>query len=242
MIHPYVTTIFNDASPLSYTVVRGGTYIFASEFGASQSGQALSRTQKRLAGMLSGSISATSQQETIETLNVIGQTWLRETTLNKALGAWATNTHNTVHHQIGLAGQNTSFYVDIRNQVGATVGYGGSVGSGLMTKICGLVPSSLEHGVLEQLQFGTTAVSTVKILEIANSAAGGSQKVFMANSSNWSTVQPQLTGYSGNDLNTFQPISSMDMSFSCRKMQQHDKSMERRRLHRYMTAATIRAS
>ena len=198
--HPYVTTIFNDANPLSYPVVRGGTYVFASEFGGSQSGQALSRTQKRLAGMLAGSISGTSEQETIETLNVIGQTWLRQTTLNTALGAWATNTRYTVHHRIGLAGVNTSFYVDIRNQMGSATGYNGSVGSGLMTKICGLVPSSLEHGVLEQLQFGTTAVSTVKILELANT---GAQKVFMTNSSNWSTVQPQLTGYSSNDLSTF---------------------------------------
>ncbi len=199
--HPYVTTNFDDTNPLSYPVVRGGVYVFASEFGGSQSGQALARTQKRLAGILAGTVSTPlTQDETIETLNVIGQTWLRQTTLNTALGAWATNTRYTVHHRIGLAGVNTSFYVDIRNQTGSVTGYNGSVGSGLMTKICGLVPSSLEHGVLEQLQFGTTAVSTVKILELANT---GAQKVFMTNSSNWSTVQPQLTGYSSNDLSTF---------------------------------------
>ena len=195
---------FNDDNPLSYPVVRGGTYVFASEFGGSQSGQALARTQKRLAGILAGSVSTPlPQDETIETLDVIGQTWLRETTLNTALGAWATNTRYTVHHRIGLAGQNTSFYVDIRNQMGSVTGYSGSVGSGLMTKINGLVPSSLEHGVLEQIQSGTTGVSTVKILELANSAAGGSQKVFMANSSNYSTVQSQLTGYSSTDLSNF---------------------------------------
>ena len=131
--HPYVTTAFNDPTPgLTYTVVRGGTYVFASEFGGSQSGQALRRTQGRLASMMAGGLSAAPQQKTIKTLNVIGQSWLRETTLNTALGAWATNTWYTVRHRIGLAGQNTSYYVDIRNQMGSVGAYSGTVGTGLI--------------------------------------------------------------------------------------------------------------
>ncbi|MEW6429383.1 MAG: RHS repeat-associated core domain-containing protein [Thermodesulfobacteriota bacterium] len=200
--HPYVNTRYNDASPLTYTVVRGGMYVFASEFGGSRSGETLLRTQDRLAAMEAGSLPATPQQKTIETLNVMGQTWLRETTLFTALGAWATNTWYIVHHRIGLAGQNTSYYVDIKNQSTSTVGYSGSVGAGLMAKIDGLILSSLEHGVLEQLQAGAAAVSTIKILATANSDG---QKLFLAKADNYAAIQPQLQqgGYSASELQTF---------------------------------------
>jgi RHS repeat-associated protein len=198
--HPYLnTTAYNDSQ--TYTVTRGGTYVFASEFGGSQAGQVLRLTQGRLAAMLAGSLSATSQQEMIETLNVAGQTWLRETTLNTAFGAWATNNWYTVQHRIGLAGQSTFYYVDIRNQVGVVTGNTGASDPGLMTKLCGLVPSSMEHGVLEQLQYGSNAVSTVKILSTANAAG---QEIFMANSSNFSSIWPQLSNYSATDESNFE--------------------------------------
>ena len=55
--------------------------------------------------------------------------------------------------------------------------------------------SSLEHGIIEQLQNTNLAgASTVKMLEIANT---NGQAVYLANSNNWSSIESSLINYGG---------------------------------------------
>jgi RHS repeat-associated protein len=56
-----------------------------------------------------------------------------------------------------------------------------------------LFASALEHGIIEQMQPGTSAISTVNILREANKGLSG-QKLFLAKLSNWAAIKPQLVG------------------------------------------------
>src|SRR5208283_1413131 len=108
------------------------------------------------------------------------------------------------HHRFGIVAQESGYYIDVRAQMHApTSVHGDNAASNAYFTAMTHLHSAMEHGVLEQMQVNSPAVSTVKLLEITNAAGG---MVFLANSSNYAAIQPQLTGYSSTNLSGFQAV------------------------------------
>jgi hypothetical protein len=148
--------------------------------------------------------SAGSEPVLGEALNMIGYAWLAQRSALADLQDRLIGTKVVTHCEVGVVGQVAGPYIDMP---------GGFVGASSLTSDSnravtaffddGGHSSAFEWGTLDQnlLKGNIGAVSTVKLFDIANS-----QNVILydATSSNWSTIQPQLTNYASGDLNTIQ--------------------------------------
>ena len=95
------------------------------------------------------------------------------------------------HHRIGLAGQEAGYLVDVPLVFTSSMPVDGT-GSKLqrMVRARTLMASAFESGILEEKQGGDNpGVSAVRLLQLSNAAG---YKTFLANSSNWATVEPLL--------------------------------------------------
>ncbi len=132
-------------------------------------------------------------------LQIAGQQWLAQTALATEVYNRVTGEHRRYFYNIGVAGQESAPYVDMKNCVVFSPSYS--------TKFDGrmLFASALEHAVLDQFNNGVAAVSTVKILELANAAtAARVNPVYFATSANYNTqIRPKLLNYSANKLAEF---------------------------------------
>jgi RHS repeat-associated protein len=137
----------------------------------------------------------------LETLNVIGLNWLLQTELSSQLAAnLASQSHTFIHrfgrvaHEPATAAE-LSLYIDVPMNYSGAYERGWDFGvprPGDQLLAVSFLHSAMEHGVLEQMQpsTGNTAVSTAKILKLANDAG---TPVYLADSaSTWSSVQGQL--------------------------------------------------
>jgi RHS repeat-associated protein len=139
-----------------------------------------------------------------ETLNMIGYAWLAQLSgvadvADRIIGTKVVSLCN-----VGVVGQVTGPYIDIP---------GGYVGMSSLTSDTSRIDtalfsygghaSALEWGTLDQnlTKANIGAVSTIKLLDIANSS---NLAIYDANSSNWSTIQPQLSNYNSGDMATIQ--------------------------------------
>lgn len=68
----------------TYNLKRGASYVIISDFGGSREGLLLKKRQQMLDDYRAG-FSDSSRQVLCETLNVMGQTWMEQTTLNRNL-------------------------------------------------------------------------------------------------------------------------------------------------------------
>ena len=120
-------------------------------------------------------------------LQLQGQQWLAQ--VERFYRVWSRVVGGDLSHyyNIGISGQTTGPFVDMANSFAR--GYGGS---GLVGSDC-MFRSALEHSVIEQLNgMDNPAVSTVKILSLANASG---VPVYFANSNNIISVVSSLTGY-----------------------------------------------
>lgn len=135
-----------------------------------------------------------------ETLNMIGYSWLAQLSSAENVADHIIGSKIVTQCAVGVVGQVTGPYIDMP---------GGVVGVSSLNNDTNRVDtahftqggnlSALEWGALDQdLAKGNVgAVSTIKSLDIANSA---NLILYDATSSNWSTIQPLLTNYNPNDL------------------------------------------
>ncbi|MBT1077338.1 DUF6531 domain-containing protein, partial [Geobacter grbiciae] len=137
-----------------------------------------------------------------ESLNVIGQTWMRDTTLDANLLSQIGGVIDLRQHRFGIVAQETGYYIDVKAQMSAVSSiHGDTAARDAYFRTTGHLASAMEHGVLEQMQANSPAVSTVKLLQL-NNAAGN--KAFLVTSANYAAIKPQLANYSTQDLNDFQ--------------------------------------
>lgn len=127
----------------------------------------------------------------------MGQTWMRQTALNNSLLAQLAGVVSLYHHRFGVAAQEEGYYIDVKAQLSADFPkHAGSSARNPYFKSIAYLGSALEHGVLEQLQVGRPAASTVKLLQMANEKG---HKIYLANKYNYSSVRPRLAGYTPED-------------------------------------------
>ena len=177
--HPYSDDggNFCDQS-VSFTLKRGSTYAIVYDFGSGENGRLLEKRRRRLNTYLETGYSDTSTEVLTETLNVIGMTWLHDVTLNNHILQNLSDVILVNHHRFGIVAQENGYYVDARAQLGSV----SSRTSDTEAKIAFIkgfshLASAMEHGVLEQMQVDSPAVSTVKLLQITNSDEGRVYKV-----------------------------------------------------------------
>jgi RHS repeat-associated protein len=202
--HPYSSNFAGQTAV--YTLKRGSTYAVIYDFGGSRLGRVVEKRERQMQTYRESGLADTSRQVLTESLNVIGMTWMRDTTLNSNLLAQIGGVIDIHQHRFGVMAQESGYYIDVKVQLSTITSiHGDTVAKDAYFKAINHLASAMEHGVLEQMQSTPSAdrpsVSTVKLLQL-NDANG--KKVFMVTSVNYATIKPQLSNYSTQDLSDFQ--------------------------------------
>ena len=146
-----------------------------------------------------------SRQVTSETLNVMGLNWMLQTSQTERMLAAQLGILPQFFHRVGRMSQEIGkgYYVDVYMQMNGEYSSGGKDAAHVQISnthfdLWMYFGSALEHGIIEQLQStNILGASTVKMLEIANT---NGQAVYLASSTNWSSIQGSLVNY-GTSLN-----------------------------------------
>jgi RHS repeat-associated protein len=212
--HPYGDWNFTDevpiynqdhdqvSNPTPYQRTNA-TYALIYAFDASEN--ELRHRQQHLEDYRQQGLANTSRQVTSEALNVMGLSWMLQTELTARLAEPQLDVSTTYAHRLGRMGQEggQGYYVDVYLQLDATTPNSGNSSADFDRQsrdfdVVTYFSSALEYGIIEQMQSSNLlGASTVKILEVASTNA---QKIYVANSGNWSAVAGQLSGYDTNYL------------------------------------------
>ncbi len=203
--HPYPGKdgTYGDQEPVKYPMKResGNYYTIIYDFGSSHDGRLLDKRQRKMAGYRISGFSDDSRQVLTETLNVMGTSWMRDTNLNHKLLSEIAGVLSVDHHRFGVVAQEQGYYIDVKAQQSASISRTGNSDAGdALFKATNFMDSALEHGVLEQMQVNRPAVSTVKLIKLANDDG---DKIFLVNDTNYDAIEPKLTGYSDDDKTGF---------------------------------------
>ncbi len=182
----------------------GSTYAIVYNFGG-VSDMLLQKRQGQLDNYLAQGLPQTSESVLGETLNIMGLTWLKELQTADSLLSSLAETVSINHHRIGLMAQETGYYIDVKTSFSSIISnHNIDADTQAHFKTFSLIGSAFEHGMLEQMMGSSNqAVSTMKLFKIANATG---RKVFLADSVNYASVQPQLQNYTSSDLTNFQTL------------------------------------
>ncbi|MEI8121841.1 MAG: RHS repeat-associated core domain-containing protein [bacterium] len=167
----------------------------------------LRQRQDRLDRYRQQGLADTSREVTTETLNVMGLNWMLQTERIPRLLATQEAILMQNHHRLGRMAQEQGkgYYIDVYAQLTGDAPASGNGASDTARgnrffDVAMYFQSAAEHGLIEQLQAtNLVAASTVKMLQIGNTLG---QRTYLAQSSNWSTVRGNLSGYDTNWLKT----------------------------------------
>jgi RHS repeat-associated protein len=191
--HPYSDEDLRTWSgqEVEYPMSRGETYyVIIYDFGGSRDGRLLEQRQRKIKGYRLAGYDDESRQVITETLNVMGMTWMRDTTLNANLLDELSGVLAIRHHRFGVMAQESGYYIDVKAQKSSSVSRNNdSDALEARFKAGNFLDSALEHGVLEQMQVNRPAVSTIKLLHITN---GNQDPVFLVTSDNFESIKDQL--------------------------------------------------
>ena len=182
---------------------KNNAFAYAIIYGFSPSGRLLQKRYEQLNSYLNQGKADDSKEVRTELLNIMGLTWLYQTQLSDQLLAAQNDVLHLAHHRFGRMAQEEGFYVDVGLQLSGSRTVDGVDDDGRKDNVFhlgSLYASAMEHGIIEQMQPGTSAVSTVNIIRQVVSRTqdnGDGKRVYLADASNWSTIQGQLTNYNG---------------------------------------------
>ncbi|WP_431065742.1 RHS repeat-associated core domain-containing protein [Methylotuvimicrobium sp.] len=202
--HPYAANNgkYQDQDNVKFPVKRSGTYVLASGFGGDRHSILSAERQRRLDRLLLDGVAEDSREVITETLNIIGQSWYKQTQLDAEMLAAIGGKRLIRHHRFGIVGQEAGYFVDIKAQVQSTPASTVASGSDGSFAAGNFIASAMEHSVLEQLQGDNNpAMSTIKIFHLHNQTGG---KFYLATPGNYAAIKGQLTGYDTNTLNDIQ--------------------------------------
>ncbi len=207
--HPYPGEDgdFANQEDIEYPMKRGSNYYtIIYDFGGSRDGRVLEKRQRQLNTYRQSGYGDGSREVITEALNVMGMTWMRDTTLNATLLGEISGVLGTWHHRFGVVAQESGYYIDVKAQMCSNTSRLGDTGAELAHfKAMSHLASAMEHGVLEQMQVDSPAVSTVKLLGLSNEDG---DKIFEVTSDNYSAIESELSNYSDEDLATLQALAA----------------------------------
>ncbi|MBC7248827.1 MAG: hypothetical protein H5T62_00955 [Anaerolineae bacterium] len=193
--HPYAAAggTFADQQG-SFDLTSGSSYVVIHDLG-SVSSPLISQRNRLLTQYLQDGLAEASESVRGEALWIMGLTWCHEVSLFSDLVGRLGNVVSLRHHTVGVMGQEEGYFIDMPMVMVSIAPGDGTSDTWPVFRAQTMMASAFEHGVLEQQQGSDKpAASTVKLLQISNSTAVA--KTFLANSGNWSTVEPQLQNYS----------------------------------------------
>ncbi|MHC4499518.1 MAG: RHS repeat domain-containing protein, partial [Planctomycetota bacterium] len=181
--HPYDVDDFDATTTLKVT--SGGFYQIVNGWGNTGT-KILEKHRGALEQYLHDGLAGNSEEVLGESFALAGFTWLAQTSRMRSLA---------MAHEIGSSCTliYTSPYIDMPLGHLGVYEYGYGDPNGMFLAIASHA-SAYEHEMIRQLQ-DCNAVSTVELLEIANDRTTY-DKIFEADSSNWSSIQSQLQSYS----------------------------------------------
>ena len=197
--HPYAAyegTYMDDY--YTFYITAGGTYLIVNGW-ASTGTKIIESHREILKQNRYANGSETSEPVLGESLAMVGFTWLAECSRSSEICDQIANTVTINHHALGMCGQYDAPYIDMpmwQDSVLSRVG--DQVKKNASFFVISGHGSAFEWGVIEQIQPQHSAVSTVKLIDIANSRSYN--KIFDATSSNYSTIKPQLVNYDYREL------------------------------------------
>ncbi len=162
--HPYAN--YNQTA--TFHLKSGKTYAIVSSFGGANNGL-IAHRQKQLDQAIADGETDTSEPVLGETLNIMGQTWIKEVMMSAEILAKLSDTLTVRHHTVGVMAQEDRYYIDIpMGSSNKPIPRHGNTGvEDPRFRASALISSAFEHGILEQLQNNPSA-STIKILHKAN--------------------------------------------------------------------------
>jgi YD repeat-containing protein len=198
--HPYDSDDFDGTTTLKVTA--GGFYQIVNGWGDTGT-KIIEKHRSLLEQYLYDGEPDTSEKVLGESFALVGLTWLAQTSRVRSLAAEIGSDTLINHHMVGITGQtgqNKTPYIDIPiGHLGVYSDVDDDDTEGVFLTIAGHA-GGYEHEVIRQLQ-DCDAVSTIELLEMANSLPDDNN-IFKASSSNWSTtIQPLLVGYSQDEEN-----------------------------------------
>ena len=191
-----VTNAFLGAFKQPYSLIRSNANVFVIPTGVSSLYSGMRDRDTRTLERLIATYPNGGHRVTAQSLQVAGQEWLLQTACNAKLLGRINGYCQTPFYRMGIAGQTISPYVDLKNVFVYETVFTNRLDSEM------LIASALEHGILNQMNGKTSAVSTVGVLVQANRSG---IRLYLATSNNYTTiVKPQLTGYGTSQMTQFQ--------------------------------------
>lgn len=193
--HPRFAFPFTTPTPLVFR--KNNAFVYTIVYGFTPSARLLQKRYEQLRAYLGGGKADSSREVRTELLNIMGLTWLYQSQLCTRVLADQNDVIPLFFNRFGRVAQEEGYYVDMGLQNSADSPSDQSQAGPRYDNVLqlgSLFSSAMEHGVIEQLQPGSSAVSTVKILRKAGLTT--SNPLFLARATNWSTVVSQLTNYS----------------------------------------------
>lgn len=183
---------------------------YAIIYGFRASERLLAKRHEQLQAYKDANLNDEDLEVRTELLNIMGLTWLRQTELSTRLLAVQNDVLSIAHHRFGRMGQEDGFYVDVGAQLSSHFPNDAApTHSSATARVANvfytgaMFASAMEHGIIEQMHPGSSAISTVNILRKANSDSGNA--LYLATSSNWTSVASVLAanGYATAQINDF---------------------------------------
>jgi RHS repeat-associated protein len=158
-----------------------------------------------------------SNGKSLETLNIMGLQWLRQTAASGAVLDTLNGISTSFAHRFGRvaaefdSGEDKFIFIDVpmNYSLGTARTFDPTYTGERMTfEVGSLIHSAMEHGMIEQTQpeTGDNALSTIKILKKANELG---VPIYLANSTNFisgGNVRSQLSGYTTAEKNALKDI------------------------------------
>jgi RHS repeat-associated protein len=197
--HPYGNS---NANQLFYQqLVTGGVFVVSNAWG--QVGRGLVEYQRyRLDTIKAAGAPDNSQLVLGTALEVLAATWIAQVNHADYITDRIAKTNTLFHHQVGIAGYGTAPYVDLPGNMLSVVSEDADTAKEAAVFFSAAMRASIFESTAVQQVNGVSAVSTVKLIDIA--AANG-DKIFDAKSANYaSVVQPAMLSCSATQLTKFQ--------------------------------------
>ncbi len=185
----------------TYGISSNGVYVITLGYESADQGTGLEFRRARMAQTVNDS-SATEMEKIAEALAVTGEIFMRENAAYQRLLGGIEGHRFTTKKRIGIVGQRSGYYVDIKNNSLIKYNAWSNASTNFSFFPTELVMlSGFEHAVLEQEQGAENpAVSTVKILKLANDS---SDPVYRFDANNYATASTNLVGYNQATLDIF---------------------------------------
>ncbi|MGE0254355.1 MAG: RHS repeat-associated core domain-containing protein [Alphaproteobacteria bacterium] len=199
---------YTNVFPRSSTVqaVNGYTYFIVNGWGDTGRGM-VEFHRKQLQQNIAAGGSSGSEPVLGQTLAMIGYSWLAQVATQERIVGRFTDTSSFYHCWLGIVGQVNGTFIDMPGgfQGSAVLTYDPSGDRTKSAFVAGAGQNSaLEWGTIDQSlsRSSVSAISTVKLLDIANNQSPGTNlKFYDATSANWSSIQSLLSNYQTADIN-----------------------------------------